>query len=455
VQNLFFNVPARRKFLKSTQTEFRHIYDVLQRIAISHPETALHFSSENREVFRLQPGSPHQRLLDLLGERRCEQLLPVEEGSDPLKVWGFIGKPTFGQKSRSNQFLFLNGRYILNRPINYAIASAYEHLMSSGGYPFFVIFLEVDPRHVDVNVHPAKLEAKFEDEQAIYRAVHSAVRNCLAGAGSFPALSLRGSQQPDGSVDLRFTPRQHAGGTSTTVDPHTGEIFQKTAAHGSILAGDLLGEGNRRTGTDASGPIGPSAERVEAERTGQTFWQIHDRYILCQTESGLLVVDQHVAHERVLYEQGLVRMNKGRIDSQQLMFPVTLQLNPAEHSLVEELLPGLRQLGFDIAMFGKNTIVVNGIPADVKSSDVENLVSEIVALYAEYQNDSPLEVRDNLLKSFACRAAVKAGDKLTNDEMKELLHQLMEAKMPYVCPHGRPIVLRIPVDELDRRFGRK
>ena len=148
-------------------------------------------------------------------------------------------------------------------------------------------------------------------------------------------------------------------------------------------------------------------------------------------------------------------MNEGRIDSQQLMFPVTLQLNPAEHSLVKELLPGLRQLGFDIAMFGKNTIVVNGIPADVKSSDVGNLVSEMVTLYGEYQQGLPLEVRDNLLKSFACRAAVKAGDKLTHDEMRELVHQLLEAKMPYVCPHGRPIVLRIPVDELDRRFGRK
>ena len=185
-QNLFFNVPARRKFLKTAQTEFRHICDVLQRIAISHPETALHFSSENREVFRLQPGSSHKRLLDLLGERQCEQLLPVEEGSDPLKVWGFVGKPTFGQRSRSNQFLFLNGRYILNRAINYAISSAYEHLMSSGRYPFFVILLEVDPRRVDVNVHPAKLEAKFEDEQAIYRAVHSAVRNALANS---PAVS--------------------------------------------------------------------------------------------------------------------------------------------------------------------------------------------------------------------------------------------------------------------------
>jgi DNA mismatch repair protein MutL len=449
VQNLFFNVPARRKFLKSTQTEFRHIYDVLQRIAISHPETTLHFSSENREVFRLQPGSPHQRLLDLFGERQCEQLLPLEEGSDPLKVWGFIGKPTFGQKSRSNQFLFLNGRYILNRTINHAISSAYEHLMSSGRYPFFVIFLEVDPRRIDVNVHPAKLEAKFEDEQAIYRAVHSAVGNALAAAGSFPALSLGGSQQPDGSVNLRFTARQHGADTSITVDPLTGEILHTPVAHGSILAGDLLAEGKERTGTVSVDPVGASVVR------GQTFWQIHDRYILCQTESGLLVIDQHVAHERVLYEQALVRMNEGRIDSQQLMFPVTLQLNPAEHSLVNELLPSLRQLGFDIGMFGKNTIVVNGIPADVKSSDVESLISEMVTLYGEYQQRSPLEVRDNLLKSFACRAAVKAGDKLTQDEMKELVRQLLEARMPYVCPHGRPIVLRIPVDELDRRFGRK
>ncbi|MGB6647625.1 MAG: DNA mismatch repair endonuclease MutL, partial [Bacteroidota bacterium] len=437
------------------QREFRHVYDVMQRIAISHPEIAFQFNSEKEEVFRLPPGTPHSRLLDLFGERRCEQLIPFESRSETVRVWGYTGKPTFGQKSRSHQFLFLNGRYILNRTINHAVYSAYEHLLEKGSFPFFVLFLEVDPQRVDVNVHPAKLEAKFEDEQGMYRIVTGTVREALTLARTVPALSVGNEQSPDGSVQLRFTHRQHEGAPSTFVDPLTGEIAPRERADGASLAEQLLGGQGEREGAERSGESDLPSGLVDLETTEQAVWQLHERYILCRSAGGLVVVDQHVAHERVIYEQALSRMNAGRRDSQQLMFPATLHLNPAEHSLLTELLPGLGEMGFDIAPFGKNTIVLNGIPADVKASDVENLLSEILTLYREYQRASPLEVRDNLVKSVACRAAVKAGDKLTDEEMRELLRQLSAARMPYVCPHGRPILLRIPVEELDRRFGRR
>jgi DNA mismatch repair protein MutL len=454
-QHLFFNVPARKKFLKSSGTEFRHVYDVMQRVALSHPEIAFQFTNESEEVFRLRPGTPHERLLDLFGERRCEQLIPFEGRTEPVRAWGYVGKPAFGQKSRSHQFLFMNRRYILNRTINHAVYSAYEHLLEKGNFPFFVLFLDVDPLRVDVNVHPAKLEAKFEDEQGIYRLVHGVVREALARAGSVPAISLGDGQSPDGSVRLRFTARQHEGSSPAIVDPRTGEIGPSQRTDGTSIAGGLLGRQGSREEGEPSGEADISSALLDIDTGGQSVWQLHDRYILCRTAGGLVVVDQHVAHERVLYEQALTRMNAGRRDSQQLMFPATLELNPSEHSLLTELLPGLREMGFDIAPFGKNTVVLNGIPADVRASDVERLLSEMLSLYREFQRESPTDARDNLLKSFACRAAVKAGDKLADDEMRELLRQLSEARMPYVCPHGRPILLRIPVEELDRRFGRK
>ena len=455
VQHLFFNVPARRKFLKSPQTEFRHVYDVMQQVALSHPEIAFHFTNEKEEIFRLRPGTPQERLLDLFGERRCEQLIPIDERSETVRVWGYVGKPTFGQKSRSHQFLFLNGRYILNRTINHAVYSAYEHLLEKGTYPFTVVFLELDPQQVDVNVHPAKLEAKFQDEQGIYRLITRVVRDALARAGGIPALSLGSGQLPDGSVRLRFTSRQHERTAPWIVDSPSDEIPRSGRSDGTSIAGELLNQQEGREGGDRSDEATLLPGLLDPATMGQSVWQLHERYILCRSEGGLVVVDQHVAHERVLYEQAVIRLNAGTRDSQQLMFPATIQLNPAEHSLLMELLPDLEQMGFDIAPFGRNTIAVNGMPGDVKASDVEHLVREMLALYREYQRASPLTGRDNLLKSFACRAAVKAGDRLTEEEMRELLRQLSAARMPYVCPHGRPVLLRIPVEELDRRFGRK
>lgn len=454
VSNLFYNVPARRKFLKTPSTEFRHVYDAVQRVAISHPEVAVEFVSDGDTIFKLRPATLADRLVDIFGERQCSALIEVGEQTDLLSAAGYIGKPSFAQRSRANQFLFLNSRFIVNRTINHAVFSAYEHLLEKGRFPFFILFVDIDPRRVDVNVHPSKLEAKFDDEQAVYRMINTLVRNVLASGDDVPGLSVRG-QGPD--VSLQFTPRQHdrgfPSGTATRlVDTSTGEILPFSTPGGHGMASRLLGQDRGDAG--ASGSPGSDIPEQQFLPHGGLIWQVHNKYILSQIDNGVLVVDQHVAHERVLYEKAVERLNGSTPASQQLLFPYTLTLSAADHSLLNDLLPHFRQLGFQIAPFGKNTMIIDGVPPDARMGDGEKIVTDILGLYREYQREAPMDIRDNVAKSFACRSAVKAGDPLTEQEMRTLLEQLSAATMPYVCPHGRPVMLRIAIDELDRRFGR-
>ena len=450
VHNLFYNVPARRKFLKTTTTEFRHVYDAVHRIALGSPDVAITFISDDETIFDLKPATVEQRMIDLFGERQFASMIPVEETTELLAVRGYIGKPLFGQKTRSNQYLFLNGRFIVNRNINHAVFSAYENLLVKGTFPFFLLFIEVDPRRVDVNVHPSKMEAKFEDEQGIYRVVSTLVRKGLAaaGGGSVPGLAIGQRDRAEGGETLRFTPAQHV--WPGTVDRATGEIFQPPAGGGDISA-SLLSPPS----LEAAFPSAPmqGIDRA-AEDQSALIWQLHNKYILSQIRNGVMIVDQHVAHERVLYERALRRFANELQTAQQLLFPYTLQLVPGDYALLTELLPHFALLGFDIKLFGKNTIVIEGVPPDVKGGQEERIVQDILGLYKEYQQHSPMDVRDNLAKSFSCRSAIKAGDPLNESEMRALIDQLFATSMPYVCPHGRPIVLRISIDELDRRFGR-
>jgi DNA mismatch repair protein MutL len=474
VQNLFFNVPARRKFLKSGPTEYRHLHDVVHRMAISTPGVGVQFISDDETIFNLRPASLPDRVREVFGERQFQGMISVEETNELMKVHGYVGKPSFGQRTRQHQYIFLNGRYIVNRNINYAVYSAYEHLLLKGAFPFFLLFLEIDPRRVDVNVHPSKMEAKFDDDQGVYRMLSSLTRRALSGAAAVPAVTVGDAGIESGTVGLKFTPRQHdwKGGNDagswtfpdrTSVDAKTGEILPFVASAGadgeSIAARLFGGDGRPSTASAAEAGSPPSATFAhDASRpeSGPTalIWQLHNKYILSQIKNGLMIVDQHVAHERVLYERALDRLARNLRSAQQLLFPRTVELNPGDASLMQELLDEFLALGFDIKPFGKNTIVVEGMPPDVRPGHEEQIVLEMLSQYREYSRHAPTHVRDNLAKSYSCRSAIKAGDSLTEQEMRSLIDQLFATKMPYVCPHGRPIVLRISIEELDRRFGR-
>ncbi len=465
VHNLFFNTPARRKFLKANSTEFRHVSETVQRLALSHPEKAIKFISDDETLLDLRPASLEARVFDIFGQRMTEGMVWVEASSDLLSVRGFIGKPTFGQKSRANQYLFLNKRYIVSRNISHAVFTAYENLLIKGTFPFFLLFLEIDPHRVDVNVHPSKLEAKFEDEQYVYRLVSSAVRKTLAAHDLVPSLSVAQAEER-GEVGLSFTDRQHAW-RGDVVDPWTGEIVKPAfpapptsapsrlgGVSGTAIIEQLLGDIKGDIPRIAPENSDTQQSDLSVPTVPAVVWQLHNKYILVPIAGGLLVVDQHVAHERILYERALRRAQNNAQGIQQLLFPQTLQLAPADYALVVELLPYFEQVGFVVKPFGKNTIVLEGVPADLGANAEGAVIRDVLTLYREYQQHGTVDARDVLAKSYACRAAVKAGDTLNESEMRALLEQLGQCTMPYVCPHGRPVSLKLSLEELDRRFGR-
>lgn len=470
VQHLFYTVPARRKFLKSNATEFRHIAETVQRVALSHPEIALKFISDRETILDVKPTPLHERMLDVFGQRRMEGLVWMEERSEYVSLSGYISKPAFGQRSRANQYLFLNRRFITNKNIAHAVYSAYENLLIKGTFPFFLLFLEIDPQRVDVNVHPSKMEAKFEDEQAMYRFVSHVVRRTLSTNRLVPALSSSERPGDADAIGLEFTNRQHSW-SSGHVDTTTGEIFGPRREPFSRQAQPEYGRHRPTNGVEAVArllgterPITEGGELQDehpaegaeesSRRSGSLVWQLHNKYILTPIENGLMIVDQHVAHERILYERALRRFETDSPASQQVLFPQTIELPVGDYALVNELLPHFEELGFTIKPFGRNTVVVEGIPADVRRGDERKIIQDLLTLYKEYQQHGQMDVRENLAKSFSCKAAIKAGDPLSGDEMRSLLDQLFQTKMPYVCPHGRPVVLKVSIEELDRRFGR-
>jgi DNA mismatch repair protein MutL len=496
IRNLFFNIPARRKFMKSEATEFKHIVDAVTKIALAHPDIHFILISDSDCVFDLPAFRPlPERIEQIYGSRLRNALLPVESVSSTLHVFGFISAPSFVKRVRTEQLFFVNGRPIQSRSLSYALQSSYEHLIDKGAFPCGFLFVEINPAKVDVNVHPQKLEVKFEDERGVTeevrRAIQAALQRATAATASEGALAPEmelpeNINQPGGTsggvARMRFPEYANAGGVPTngkteqttekrptpsvqseglgTLERLFGakapDLFRGNAmAESAGLGGAAL---NKTSGRISIPPSAAQPERsplaAEVLRDKPILWQLHNKYIFSQIKSGLMIVDQHVAHERILYERVLRSWEDNAPYSQQLLFPQTIDLVPREMALVKELMPDLIRLGFQIRFFGGVSIVLEGIPGDVRSGREESILREVLDAYEEFGETKILAGRDALAASFACRAAIKSGDKLQQEEMHVLIEQLFQCNNPYVCPHGRPIVIKLAIDELDRRFGR-
>ena len=483
VRNLFFNIPARRKFMKTEATEFKHVVDTVTKCALAHSYVHFIFVSDGDFLFDLPALVPlPERIEQIFGNRLRGALLPVERVSSQLHVHGFISAPSFVKRVRTEQFFFVNNRPISSRSLSYAVASAYEHLVEKGAFPSAFLFLTIDPSHLDVNVHPQKLEVKFEDERGVTEEVRRALQEALSRATQ--ATAAEGALAPDMALPdainaganparMRFpeyaTPSMgneelgirngHASDNGTKNIPDSGGLGTLERLFGA-KPNDLFRGKNIET-LPASSPAiiaRPMIERAglaaEVLKDRPVLWQLHNKYIFSQIKSGLMIVDQHVAHERILYERALRSMEDNNPASQQLLFPRHLDLLPREMALVKELLPELEKIGFQIRFFGGASIIIDGIPADVRAGREEGILREVLEGYDEYGENRTTPTRDALAATFACKAAIKAGDKLGQEEMHILIEQLFETQMPYVCPHGRPIVIKLAIDELDRRFGR-
>lgn len=469
VKNLFFNTPARRNFLRSDATELKHIIDTFNRISLSHPEISFKFYNENEIVFDYNSGKLEDRIKQVFADNMLDALIPVEERTDFLSIYGYIGKPSMLKKNKGEQYLFLNFRYVNSKQINHAVFRAYENILEKGAYPFFVLFLEIDPKKIDVNVHPSKLEIRFDDESDVYNFVLAVIKKSLGTHDLVPNLSFAEGSENEEKLkfgnftstrkndfsDRPFANREKTFASTRFSDQDIDLIFSTIPDNISVKSDD--------------NPLVPPFEKsslkelyhnsteTQINKTQDDtpfIIQLHNKYILSQIKTGLMIIDQHVAHERVLYEKALKRFEANLPFSQQLLFPKTIELDPGKFGLVREINPFLSKLGFEIKFFSKNTIVIEGVPEDVKKGFEEEILLEVLEDYAANQREDKLEMRENLAKSYSCKAAIKAGDYLNEKEMRLLIDQLFATSMPYVCPHGRPVVIKISLEEFDRRFGR-
>ncbi|HOI30282.1 MAG TPA: DNA mismatch repair endonuclease MutL [Melioribacteraceae bacterium] len=464
VKNLFYNVPARRNFLKSNSTELKHIVEIFKRIALSHPDISFRLFNDDDIIFDLPAGDYKERLKSVFGENIVDLILEVNEITDYLSLTGFITKPAYLRRSKGEQYLFLNNRYVQSRIINHSVFSAYENLMEKGDYPFFILFLSIDHKKVDVNVHPSKLEIKFEDEKQVYSFVNAVIKKTIGSYDLVPTVSFDSTTDVNGS--LSFSSPESRIRSDFSDRPVTEKPSRDRSIFSESEIDQLFENLNREIKTAApSGsvehPFGNNSQK-EIYHQSDTLVSddspfivlLHNKYILSQIKSGLMIIDFHVAHERILYEKALQSFEANIPFSQHLLFPQSIKVDPADYQLTKELEPYLTNLGFSVKFKSKNIIEIIGIPSDIKTEHESDTMLEILHEYRKNQQEKQLEVRDNLAKSFSCKAAVKAGDRISEKEMRILVDKLFATSMPYVCPHGRPIVIKIPIQEFDKRFGR-
>ena len=428
VSDLFFSIPARRKFLKSAQVELRHIIRTVRRFGLCHPNVRFTLTADDKEVMTFAPMTLIDRIAAVHDPSYRENLSEVNHLAGPFVITGYVGNLNLVRKRRGEQNLFLNGRYIVNKLLNSAIYSAYQSLVSRGEFPFFVITLEVPLDTVDVNVHPMKIEVRFRDEWRVYHALKTAVTEALNDILSTVPDFLKPSESfPSSGGQAGFSFPQSA----------PSAILSRQSVERAKSYVQTMGE----TQTEEEG--------VNLEN----IWQVHTKYIVSEIKSGLVVIDQHVAHERVLFEQAMDAMEGNPLPSQSLLFPEVVELPIEDFSTLLELLPYLEKIGFRMKEFGKNTVMIEGVPSELGWGNEREVLTEIIDTYRNQQKAQP-SFMEAVAASFACKAAVKAGDVLTQEEMQSLVDRLFATQHPYYCPHGRPIMVNLSLDELDRRFER-
>jgi len=463
MKNLFFNVPARRNFLKSNAAELRHIVDEFIRVSMAFPEIFFSFTSNGQEVFHLEKGSLKQRIVQILGNSYNAKLVSVQEQTDYLNISGFVGKPETAKKTRGDQYLFVNNRFIKSAYLNHAVMNAFNEMIAKDSYPMYALFIDLDPAQLDINVHPTKQEIKFEDEKIVYAFVQSAVKHALAQFSVSPTLDF----ELDASIqhlDAVSKPLSEERRSSTTSSPLFQTFTQKNQAHFIEKKSDLRhwkdfyeSPGEKSTGDIAiqkDSSIGSNAVLHKDTDTDQPLLQLHQAYILVQDEKGFLVIQQQNAHERILYERYMQAVAGKPMATQQSLFPVTIDLAAADAVLLNELIPDLQQLGYQLEPFGNNTFVIQGTPADVESGNEKAALEKMIEQYKHFSNDIKFSKREKLIRSLAMQHAVKEGKVLSQKEMQTLVTSLFVCEVPNVTANGKPTYMSFKKDELDKMFGR-
>ena len=454
IKNLFYNIPARRNFLKSNPVELKHVIDEFQRLALAHHDIVFSFVQTDEVVYDLPAVRLSQRIVNIFGKSYQEQLAACQEETNMVKVAGYVGKPDFARKTRGEQFLFVNNRFIRSNYLHHAVMSAFDNLLPENSFPFYVLFVQIDPKHIDVNVHPTKTEIKFDDERAIYAVVRSAVRQAIGSHNLTPAIDFNSdvniisklSQGVSHSNDIYFEER-FSSSLRNANQEHWEKLFgqSKNFAPPSPEPQVLRFESS----------VNKTSDELAASQEERVLVQLHQRYIMRQVRSGLMIVDQQLAHERILYEKFLNQLKNQSAESQQDLFPQAVSLSASDFALVMEMEQEITALGFRLEVFGKNTIAINGVPANLPTGSGKALFEGLLEQFKINQSDLSIPLKENLARSLAKRAGIKAGQKLVKEEMQALIDGLLACTTSNYSPEGLPTFFVFELRKIESYFNRQ
>lgn len=459
VKNLFFNVPARRNFLKSNQVEMRHIIDEFHRVALAHPTLAFSLYHNDNELFKLYKGTFRQRIVAVFGQKHNEQLVPINEETEVVSISGFIVKPEFAKKKRGGQFFFVNDRFIKSPYLHKGILEAFDHLLPNGYHPSYFIYLTIDPKRIDINIHPTKTEIKFDDEYSIFAILRSAVKHSLGQYNIAPSLdftihpdlevTIPSTQQPIKEPSIKVNPNFNP---FESAKPSSNEIHKTTQFYESFQF-----ETPQKEILSTQSSFIPSIDIKNSPQdlfndemiSSSKSLQIHQKYILFQVKSGMMIIDQYRAHQRILFERYLEQLTQQKALSQQLMFPITISITEIEKSIAEEIEPTLIQLGFDIEILD-DTLSIQAIPTTIEQKQVNEIIENLMEK-ASYQ--SQFNQMENIALSIARSTAIKRGQNLTQQETEHLISELFSTSNPNYSPEGKSIFLNLTLDFIKTQLG--
>ncbi|RKS02166.1 DNA mismatch repair endonuclease MutL [Flavobacterium sp. 102] len=469
VKNLFFNIPARRNFLKSETVEQRHIVDEFQRVAMAHPNIHFTMYHNGSEMFNLPISNFRQRIVNIFSGKTNEKLVPVKEDTEIVNLQGFIGKPEFSKKNRGEQFFFVNNRFIKSGYLHHAVMAAYEGLLKDGAQPSYFLYLDVPPHTIDINIHPTKTEIKFDDEHALYAILRSSIKHSLGQFNVAPVLDFdrdpnldtpyqyqnKEAEYPTIQVDRSYNPFSEDKQPSKSFASSSN--YRKPEAQPSW---ESLYVGLKQAGQEIAemtfeneAVTSSLFEENEIEQEVKRTYQIHKKYIVSPIKSGMVIINQKRAHERVLYEEFLTSMTVKQASSQQLLFPLQLFYSSDEVALLAELKTSLENTGFVFEAIEDDNVLISGLPVNVTESEISIVLEELLSDLQDGIPDNSFSQNDTIAKSMARSLAIKTGTYLTEKEQENLVHNLFACKEPNVSPFQKPTFITMSVEDLDKKFS--
>lgn len=466
MKNLFFNVPARRNFLKSNTVEMRHIVDEFVRVSMAFPQIFFSLTSNGQDIFHLEIGTIKQRIVQILGNNYNAKLVQVQEQTDYLNITGFVGKPETAKKTRGDQYFFVNNRFIKSAYLNHAVNSAFGDMIAKDSFPSYVLFIDLEPQQIDINVHPTKQEIKFEDEKLIYAFVQSAVKHALAQFSIAPSLDFTLNPRIQ-QLEAVTQPLQENQRETTTTSSLYKTFTQKNQAHfiepnekSELSAWKSFftksqGDVSQNQMVDAKETIQQQIVSQQVQTSSyKAVIQLHQTYIIATNDSDFIIIHQQLAHERVLYEKYSKAIHLQQPSTQKMLFPTTIELSNADGILMMDLLPEFNKLGYEIEHFGNNSFVLQGIPADVLLGDDKHHIDLLLEQFKHFSSDIKFSKREKLIRCLAKQHAIKEGTALSNSEIVQLVNDLFACDAPNISASGNPTFLEFREAYLDRMFGR-